>query len=147
MVIIGVASYFMTEHAIGLADALRIPAIIVAFTIIAAATSFPDTIISVVNAKKGNIDDATANVFGSNIFDILVGLSIPLLVALFYNGQVNIAFKNLEVIVGLLGATILVLYFLAKSNTLNKKQAWIMLFMYFVFLAYVIFLSMKGHGV
>jgi len=137
----------MTEHAIGLADALRIPAIIVAFTIIAAATSFPDTIISVVNAKKGNIDDATANVFGSNIFDILVGLSIPLLVALFYNGQVNIAFKNLQVIVGLLGATILVLYFLAKSNTLNKKQAWIMLFMYFVFLAYVIFLSMKGHGV
>ncbi|MBW3019519.1 hypothetical protein KY329_05035 [Candidatus Woesearchaeota archaeon] len=144
MVIIGLASYFLTEHAIGLAEVLGIPAIIIAFTIVAAATSFPDTIISVVNAKKGNIDDATANVFGSNIFDILVGLSIPLLVALFYNSHVVIAFKNLEIIVGLLGATILVLYFLAKSHTLNKKQAWFMLFMYFVFLTYVVFLSMKG---
>jgi cation:H+ antiporter len=144
MVLISIASYFMTKHAIGLSEALNIPVIIIAFTIIAAATSFPDTIISVANAKKGNIDDAIANVFGSNIFDILVGLSVPLLVALFYNSQVEIAFKNFEIIVGLLGATILVLYFLAKSHTLNKKQAWFMLFMYFVFLTYVIFLSMRG---
>lgn len=143
LLVIAGASYFLTESAIEFAAAIGVAPIIIAFTIIAAATSFPDTVISVINAKKGDIDDSAANVFGSNIFDILIGLSIPLFLALFFTKTVEISFNQLEVVMGLLGATILVLYFLAESHTLNKKKAWTMLLMYGVFVGYVIFLSLR----
>ncbi len=144
LIIMGIATYFLTAAAINFSEAIGVPAIIIAFTIVAAATSLPDTIVSFVNAKKGNIDDAASNVFGSNIFDILIGLGIPLLIAYSFTGPIDIVFDQIEIVIGLLGATILVLYFLAESHTLHKKQAWFMLFMYVVFLAYIVFLGING---
>ena len=38
--------------------------------IAAAATSVPDTILSIKDARKGNYNDAISNALGSNIFDI-----------------------------------------------------------------------------
>lgn len=140
MTIMGVATYFLTEQAIVFSQALGINPIIISFTIIAAATSIPDTVVSVVNAKKGNIDDATSNVFGSNIFDILVGLSIPLILAYFYNGPVLINFSHMEIIFGLFGATIISLYFLRKY-LIKKREGIILLLMYLVFVIYVVGLT------
>jgi len=141
MVVIGVFTFFLTDSAINLSYALGISPIIIAFTVIAAATSIPDTIISVVNARKGNIDDATSNVFGSNIFDILVGIGLPLLIYFIYKGAVVITFTNLEIVLGLLGSTILVLCFFGDDHKLNKKEAAILLFMYLVFVVYTIILA------
>lgn len=141
MIVITVCSFFMTESAIEIAEAIGITPMIVGFTIVAIATSLPDAIISIVNAKKGDVDDATSNVFGSNIFDILIGLSVPVLLAIMMSGPVEIAFTQIEIIIGLLGATILVLFFFAENQTISKKQAWFMIFMFFMFQAYVVFLS------
>ena len=141
MVIIGIATYFLTKSSINLSEILNISPVIIAFTITAAATSVPDTVISVVNAKKGDLDAAVSNVFGSNIFDIFVGLGLPLLIYSIFVGPVQIAFQHLEIILGLLGATIIVLYFFAEEEKLTKKQGIFLLFMYLVFLSYVIFLS------
>ncbi len=141
LIIIGIFTFFLTDAAIDLAHALGISPIIVAFTIIAAATSVPDTIISVSNARKGDIDDATSNVFGSNIFDILVGLGLPLLIYTLYKGSVTIDFTNMEIILGLLGSTIILLYFFAEDHSLNKRQARTLLLMYLLFVSYVIYLA------
>ncbi|HIG52238.1 hypothetical protein CXT76_01885 [Candidatus Parvarchaeota archaeon] len=139
--IIGIFTFFLTDSAIELANILEISPIIIAFTIIAAATSIPDTVISIANAKKGDIDDATSNVFGSNVFDILVGIGLPLLIYVLYKGAVSITFSNLEIILGLLGSTIILLYFFADDHTLDKKQAGILLFMYLIFVGYTVFLA------
>ncbi len=141
LIVIGAATFFLTSSAIDLSNALGVSPVIIAFTVIAAATSIPDTVISVVNAKKGDIDDATSNVFGSNIFDILVGLGLPLFIYSIYNGAVEIAFTNLEIILGLLGSTILILYFFGDDHILSRKEAVILLFMYFVFVVYTVSLS------
>lgn len=141
MVVIALCSFFMTESAIDIAEVIGIAPMIVGFTIVAIATSLPDAIISIINAKNGDVDDAASNVFGSNIFDILIGLSIPVLLAIMMSGPVKIAFTQIEIIIGLLGATILVLFFFAENQTISKKQAWFMIFMFFVFQAYVILLS------
>jgi len=141
LVVIGAFTFLLTNSAMNLSYILGISPIIIAFTIIAAATSVPDTIISVVNAKNGDIDDATSNIFGSNIFDILVGLGLPLLIYYFFKGAVEITFVNLEIVLGLLGATIIVLYFFAENHILNKRHAKILLFMYIFFVAYVVFLA------
>lgn len=138
---IGIVTYFLVEHSISLAQILNISPIIIAFTIIAAATSIPDTVISFVNAKKGNVDDATSNIFGSNIFDIFVGLGLPLLIYSLIVGPVNIIFEQMEIILGLLGATILSLFYFARGEKFRKSQGWILLLLYLGFVSYVIFLS------
>ena len=141
MIGIGVATYFLTMSSINLSEILNISPIIIAFTITAAATSVPDAVISISNARKGDIDDAVSNVFGSNIFDILVGLGLPLLIYTIFIGPLKIVFQNIEIILGLLGATIILLYFFAQEEKLSKKQGIFLLFMYLIFLSYVIFLS------
>ena len=143
MLVMGIATYFLTQQAIVFSEAIGIPAIIISFTIIAAATSIPDTVVSVANARRGDIDDATSNVFGSNIFDILIGLSIPLLLAYFFTGPVTIVFNHMEIIFGLFGATILSLYFLRKYE-LKKIEGIFLLLLYAVFLVYIIKLSLVG---
>ncbi len=142
MVVIGLFTFLLTDAAIKISEILEISPTIIAFTIIAAATSVPDTVISVVNAKNGDIDDATSNVFGSNIFDILVGIGLPLFIYVLIKGPVIIEFDNIEVILGLMGTTILMLYFFSDNRTLNKKQAFALLAFYFVFVTYIILIAL-----
>lgn len=139
--VIGFSAYMLTEASIGLSTALGVPAIIIAFTVTAAATSVPDTVISLANARRGDITDATSNVFGSNIFDILVGLGLPLLIYSLMNGAVQITFANFEIILGLLGATIIVLYFFAEEHVLRKRQGAFLLALYAFFVTYIVLLS------
>ncbi|MFC1623660.1 sodium:calcium antiporter [Patescibacteria group bacterium] len=140
MFLMGVASFFLTENAILLAGSLGIPAIVIAFTVVAATTSGPDAVISIVNARKGNVDDATSGIFGSNVFDILVGLSVPVLLTFWLTGEmVNVYFEQIEIIIGLLGATILVIYLMIEDFVLTKKEAVAMTLIYFGFLAYIVY--------
>ena len=142
IILIGVVTYFLTDASIDFAAAIGVSPIIVAFILTAAATSVPDTVISVANAKKGDIDDAASNVFGSNTFDILVGLGLPLLIYTLINGPVHIDFQNLEILFGLLGATIVVLLFLAEDHVLEKSRGIAMLVLYGVFIAYIVLLAL-----
>ena len=141
MLVIAGASYFLTEHSIEFAEAIGVPAIIIAFTVMAAATSLPDMVISIGNARKGDIDDATSNVFGSNIFDILLGLSLPLLLAYALTGPVTINFGHIEIVMGLLASTLLLIYFLTGNYTLKKKHGVLLLLIYALFLVYIIALK------
>lgn len=141
MIVIAFFAYVLTDHSIQLSNFLGVPAIIIAFTVTAAATSLPDTIISAANARKGDIDDATSNVFGSNIFDILVGLGLPLLIYTIIKGPLTIVFDHLEIVLGLLGATILTIYFFMNDDILSKKEAIILLSLYVLFVTYIILLS------
>ena len=57
---------------------LDIPILFVAVILASAATSVPDTVISVRDAGQGNYNDAISNALGSNIFDICFALGLPL---------------------------------------------------------------------
>lgn len=56
---------------------MKVPAIIIGLTVLAAGTSLPDTLSSVVVARKGLGDMAVANAIGSNVFNVLFGLGMP----------------------------------------------------------------------
>ena len=72
-----------------LSDGLHIPILFIAVILSAAASSVPDTVISVKDAKKGNYDDAISNALGSNIFDISFALGLPLLVYTLMYGSIE----------------------------------------------------------
>ena len=74
---IGVYSYFMVEWATIVGATIGIPDIIMGLTFLAAGTSVPDLLSSVIVARRGEGDMAVSSSIGSNIFDILVGLPIP----------------------------------------------------------------------
>ncbi len=138
MITIGVAAYFLTKHAILFSQALGIPAVVIGFSVVAMATSIPDTIISVANAKKGRTDDVMSNVFGSNIFNILIALGIPLFLASVLTGEgVDIVSGGFDLLIGLIIATVVVIYFTIDDYILTKRNAVVMLLMYFLFITYL----------
>ena len=74
--------------------ALNVPTYFTAVILAAAATSVPDTILSVRDAMNGAYDDAVANAFGSNIFDITVALGLPLFAYGIIRGPIEVHFGD-----------------------------------------------------
>ncbi|KAK0426507.1 hypothetical protein QR680_009744 [Steinernema hermaphroditum] len=70
-------SYLMVWWANTIGETFVIPTEIIGLTILAAGTSIPDLITSVIVARKGLGDMAVSSSIGSNIFDVCVGLPIP----------------------------------------------------------------------
>lgn len=77
---IGGFSYFMVTWAEVIGNTIGIPSVIMGLTVLAAGTSVPDLLSSVIVARRGNGDMAVSSSIGSNIFDILVGLPVPWLI-------------------------------------------------------------------
>lgn len=93
MVII-VLCFFLGEGIMHSADALGINPMITALFIGAAASSVPDTILSVKDSMKGNYEDAISNAIGSNTFDICVALGLPLFLFTVFNGPIDLPADN-----------------------------------------------------
>jgi cation:H+ antiporter len=66
----------VVDYAIVIANTLGVSQKVIGLTIVAAGTSLPELTTSVVAAFKKNSDIAIGNVIGSNIFNILLILSI-----------------------------------------------------------------------
>lgn len=56
---------------------MGVPGIVMGLIVIAAGTSVPDALSSILVAKNGQGDMAVANVLGSNVFNIFLGLGLP----------------------------------------------------------------------
>lgn len=74
---IGVFSYYMVDWTETIGHTIQIPSVIMGLTLLAAGTSVPDLLTSVIVARMGEGDMALSSSIGSNIFDILVGLPVP----------------------------------------------------------------------
>lgn len=72
----------MVEWAADIGCVLGIPSAVMGVTVLAAGTSIPDALSSVVVAKQGMGDMAVANAVGSNVFDIWLGLGLPWLLVI-----------------------------------------------------------------
>jgi Ca2+/Na+ antiporter len=72
-----ILSLLMVKSVNGIAEAWGIDKAIMALTISAAGTSFPDFFASMVVAREGQGDMACSNAFGSNIFNIFLASGAP----------------------------------------------------------------------
>jgi len=144
---VGVTSYFMVEFAEMIGKTLGIPDVIMGLTFLAAGTSVPDLLSSVIVARRGEGDMAVSSSIGSNIFDILIGLPVPwLLFTLWDNGNefVEIGADGVAFsIVILLVMVVLIIATIHFSGwKLTKRVAFIMFVLYFAFLAQAIILEL-----
>ncbi len=119
-----------------------IPLLFVAVVLSAAATSVPDTVISIKDARKGNYDDAISNALGSNIFDIAFALGLPILLYNVIYGNTLTLDKNVlaftqEVWVFLMLSTILALAIMLIGKGISRFKAFLLLGIYVFFLVFV----------
>lgn len=72
---------WLVRGAVGLAEKLAIPPVIIGLTIVAFGTSAPELVISVKAAVGGSGGLAVGNVVGSNIANVLLVLGVPAIIA------------------------------------------------------------------
>jgi len=136
---IGVLSYFMTTWASKLGCLWGIHPAVMGVTVLAAGTSVPDAIGSLLVARDGHGDMAVSNAIGSNVFDILLGLGLPWTLSNLITGEAVPVDAN-----GLLPSSILLLATLAlvyittllSRFRLTKAVGAFFFLLYFVFVAY-----------
>ncbi|QHI39126.1 Inner membrane protein YrbG [Kordia antarctica] len=125
----------VVDNAVELATSLGVSQKMIGLTIIAAGTSLPELVTSVVAAFKKNSDIAIGNIIGSNIFNILLVLAISSIIhPIDYNTNFNPSLYFL------IGGTLflLVAMFTGKKLKLDRWEAAILLFAFVLFTVYVI---------
>ncbi|ADQ68996.1 Ca2+/Na+ antiporter [Halogeometricum borinquense DSM 11551] len=104
-------------------------------TVLAAATSLPDTLVSVRAAKDGRGVTSLANVLGSNTFDLLVAIPIGVLIV----GAAPINFAIAVPTMGFLTlATVLLFTVLRTDLSLTDGEAYGLLVAYIGFVLWMI---------
>ena len=141
-----VACYWLVEVTHEMATAIGVPIFFVAVIMVAAASSVPDTFLAIGAAKRGDDSGAVSNAFGSNIFDICISLSIPLLVmsslldwqpvSLTQNGKPMAGLVDLRVLLVVLTAITLAIMW--HKRQITRLKALILCGLYALFLAYAV---------
>jgi cation:H+ antiporter len=135
LIVIGLAALvvggkLVVDDASKLAAMLGVSEKIIGLTIVAAGTSLPELVTSVVAAVKKNSDIAIGNIIGSNIFNIFLILSISSFVRpITFNPVFNTD-------IYLLGAGTLLLFiamFSGKKKKLDRWEAGILLGIFVVY--------------
>ncbi|XP_061767056.1 sodium/potassium/calcium exchanger 3-like [Nerophis ophidion] len=134
-------SYIMVWMVTVIGFTLGIPDVIMGITFLAAGTSVPDCMASLIVARQGMGDMAVSNSIGSNVFDILVGLGLPWALktlAINYGSDIKLNSKGLIFSVGLLLASVFLTVMGVHLNkwTLDKRLGFTCLLFYSVFLCF-----------
>ena len=127
------SSDLVVENAKILAEQLNVSTKIITMTIVVIGTSLPEMTMTVVAAKKEEVDIALGNIIGTNIFNIGVVLGLPLLI---YGGIESTNFSIIDVMIVYIAAFIF--YLFARSDkVLSRREGIIMVILFIVYYAYV----------
>ena len=139
---IAIACYILVEGCEQFGVSMGIEGYFVAVILAAAASSVPDTILSMKDARKGNYDDAVSNALGSNIFDICFALGLPLFLYTIIYGPITMSTETVdnvsELRILLLLLTIGAFFIFLFGKGLGKLKAFTLLALYGLFAAYII---------
>ena len=127
---------------IGELNGLNIPIMFIAVVLASAATSVPDTIISVRDARNGNYNDAISNALGSNIFDVCFALGLPLFLYCLFYGPITMSPETVqfssELRILLLIMTIMAFFVYIIGSRMTKLKGFILLTIYILFTIYIV---------
>lgn len=136
---IGAVSYVAVWMVTIIGYTLGIPDSVAGITLLAAGTSIPEVISSVIVARNGLGNMAICNLLGSNIFDVLFCLGVPwLFKALFASTSHEVYINSTAMTytsVTLLSTVFLLFFtFVLTHWTLNYKVGFACVIMYVVFI-------------
>jgi len=136
---IGVFSKFMVDWTEILGNTIGVPSVVMGYTVLAAGTSVPDLLSSVIVARMGEGDMAVSSSIGSNIFDILVGLPLPWLIFTLVPSTPDVVtiqakgiWQSIFILIGMLVVIIGIVH--CQGWKMTRKLGMMMFLMYFLFL-------------
>merc|ERR1711907_107955 len=124
--------------AICVGDFIGIPQEVMGLVVLAAGTSVPDLITSVIVAREGHGDMAVSSSIGSNIFDVTVGLPLPWLAYNMIKGipaKVTSCSLGTSIIVLIVMITCVIGTVAASNWRMTKTLGYTMLVLYVIFIA------------
>jgi len=141
---IAVFSYFMVWWATMTGQTLGISDAVMGLTFLAAGTSVPDLITSVLVAKEGKGDMAVSSSIGSNLFDVTVGLPVPWLLYTIINQEaMEVNSVGMGCSIGMLFIMLLLVFIsiVLFKWEMTKPMGGVMLVLYVVFVVVSLGLS------
>jgi cation:H+ antiporter len=121
--------------ALAFGEAFDTPPFLWGLTVIAAATSLPDTIVSVRAAADDDDVTSLTNVLGSNTFNLLVAIPVGVILA----GSATIDFLVAIPMMGFLAFATLVFIVVTRTHLeLTNPEAYALLGLYVVFLLWMV---------
>ncbi|XP_062334826.1 sodium/potassium/calcium exchanger 2-like isoform X1 [Osmerus eperlanus] len=144
---IAIFSYLMVWWAHQVGETFWVTEEIMGLTILAAGTSIPDLITSVIVARKGLGDMAVSSSVGSNIFDITVGLPFPWLLWSLLNDMSPVIVSSNGLFCAIVLLFLMLLFVIisiaACKWRMSKLLGMLMFLLYFVFLIISVMLEDK----
>jgi len=142
---IGAYSYFMVGWTEIIGNTIGIPQVVMGLTFLAAGTSVPDLLSSVIVARKGEGDMAVSSSIGSNIFDILIGLPLPWIIFTAVRSKpIEIGAGNIWVSIFVLLAMLVLIIIIIHCQKwrLTKAVGFMMFVFYIAFLVLSIWMEL-----
>ena len=110
-----------------IAKKIGVPYVVIGMTIVAIGTSLPEAMVSINSSLAGMNDMSIANVVGSNIFNILVGIGASAFVS-------NLKISNYKDVFTLLGVSTLLLLSVIDGNlSFLNGIVLLLVFAYFIY--------------
>mmetsp|Transcript_40184 Transcript_40184/g.73567 ORF Transcript_40184/g.73567 Transcript_40184/m.73567 type:complete len:811 (-) Transcript_40184:339-2771(-) len=140
---IGAFSYLMVWWVEIVGNTMGVPSVVMGYTVLAAGTSVPDLLSSVIVARMGEGDMAVSSSIGSNIFDILVGLPLPWLIFTLWPSTPDVVtvqakgiWQSICILIGMLVAIIAIVH--CQGWKMTRTLGGAMFVLYFIFLVQAI---------
>lgn len=142
LILIGLAGLILggqlvVDNGVKIAQLLGLSEKIIGLTIIAAGTSLPELVTSLVAATKRNTDIAIGNVIGSNIFNLLLILSISSIISPI---KYSVNF-NVDLLILLFGSLFLLLFMVTGKR--KKLDRWEAGSLFVFYITYTVVLVLK----
>ncbi len=141
LILLVLGARWLVESAVEIARAFGVNEAVIGLTIVAAGTSLPEVVTSIVATIRGERDIAVGNVVGSNIFNILCVLGLSGLVSptplLAGEQMVNI---DIPVMVGV-ALLCVPLFFI--GSVLNRIEGLLFMLLYIAYTWYLVAMALK----
>lgn len=148
VIIISVSCKQLVDSSEHLSVIFNINLFFVTFFITAIASSIPDTILSVKDAKNRKYKDSFSNAYASNIFDICIGIGLPVLIYLIINGVNEISTESSSEFSSIIfTSSILLLVFTSVITfiywlkNINIIRTILIIVLYIIFLSTIYYIS------
>lgn len=106
---------------------------LIGLTIVAVGTSLPELVTSAMATKKGETEIAIGNVIGSNVFNILLILGLSSAIS-----PISISLISIIDIIFMIFISIILFLFMKNQSNLEKKNGYIFIGIYILYLLYTI---------
>lgn len=138
-------SRWLVDSAVIFANYLGVSEVVIGLTIVAAGTSLPEVVTSIIAALRGERDIAVGNVVGSNIFNIMAVLGIASIVA--PTGiPVEATTLRFDIPV-MIAVAVACLPIFFTGQTISRPEGALLFFYYVAYTLYIVFVATSNPAV